>query len=299
VQGNAFIKPEISVVVPVFNGGKSIAATLESLLRQTLPALEIIVVDDGSTDNTKDTVAKFGSAIKYVYQANCGPAVARNCGIRLAKGEYVAFTDSDCLPMEDWLRSLSLGFESTTIAGVGGRVLSADASAGLISEYVDTFQLLDPLEDETGQIPYLITANACFQRIVLHQAGLFSGSFIKPGGEEPELCLRIRELGYTFRRIEGAVVLHHHRQTISAFLRTFANYGEGRYLFDQIRRDLLPPRGRLSWVREAVALRSYFTRLWDYRSRFSPSKAAFFSLMDYARRVAYAYGYWRGRRNAA
>ena len=292
-----FTEFEVSVVIPVYNGGRVIAATIESLLQQSLPPLEIIVVDDGSTDNTKEIVTQFGSVVQYIYQANRGPAAARNHGILLAKGTHVAFTDSDCLPARDWLWRLIQGFEPTTIAGVGGIVRSADA--GLIGEYVDAIRLFDPNEDETGCIPYLITANACFQRAILLEAGLFNEHFTKPGGEEPELCFRIRKLGYVFRRIEDALVLHHHRQTMRSFIKSLANYGEGGFLFVQISRENRQPNAGRVWLRELVALRSCFTRLRRYRLRFNLSKAAFFSFMDYVRRVAYAYGYWRGARNAA
>lgn len=89
----------ISVLVPVYNGERFLAEAIQSVLDQTLPPDEIIVVDDGSTDNTARIVANLsGTAdvhIRYVYQANQGPAAARNHGLRLAQGELIAFQDAD------------------------------------------------------------------------------------------------------------------------------------------------------------------------------------------------------------
>lgn len=87
---------KISIVVPVFNGEKYINKCLDSLINQTLKDIEIIVVDDGSTDKTKDIILGYNdSRIKYHYQENSGQSVARNNGQKLAKGDYVAFLDSD------------------------------------------------------------------------------------------------------------------------------------------------------------------------------------------------------------
>jgi len=92
--------PRVSVVIPVYNTERFIAETIRSVLEQTYSDLEVIVVDDGSTDASPHIVASFGKAIRYVRQENSGQAVARNRGASIARGEYVGFLDSDdvCLP---------------------------------------------------------------------------------------------------------------------------------------------------------------------------------------------------------
>ena len=91
----------VSAVVPAFNAEKSIARTLDSILSQTRRPDEIIVVDDGSTDNTAAEVKKFGRKVTYLHQENGGPSTARNAGINAAKGEWIAFLDAD----DEWLPS--------------------------------------------------------------------------------------------------------------------------------------------------------------------------------------------------
>lgn len=87
--------PIVSVIIPTFNYGKFIGEALKSVFEQTLQDFEIIVVDDGSTDNTKEIVQSYGSKVRYFHQAQQGPAAARNKGIRESRGEFVAFLDAD------------------------------------------------------------------------------------------------------------------------------------------------------------------------------------------------------------
>ena len=89
--------PLVSVVIPSYNCGGVIGDTLESVLAQDYPALEVIVVDDGSTDDTCDVVARYGDRVTLLQQRNAGAAVARNAGIRCARGDYVALLDADDL----------------------------------------------------------------------------------------------------------------------------------------------------------------------------------------------------------
>ncbi len=89
----------ISVVIPAYNAGKHIARAIDSVLAQTQPPCEIIVVDDGSTDDTAQVVARYRPKVTYIYQDNAGASVARNTGIQAAAGQWIAFLDAD----DEWL----------------------------------------------------------------------------------------------------------------------------------------------------------------------------------------------------
>jgi glycosyltransferase involved in cell wall biosynthesis len=90
------LKPLVSVIIPVFNGEKYIGEAVESVLSQSYSPLELIVVDDGSTDGSASMVQKY-DRVRYIYQLNSGVAVARNTGIAAASGEFIAFLDADDL----------------------------------------------------------------------------------------------------------------------------------------------------------------------------------------------------------
>ena len=86
-------------MIPTYNGAAYIHRAVDSVLSQSRPANEVIVVDDGSTDNTRETIARYGDRIRYFRQANAGAGVARNTGIKQAQNEWIAFLDAD----DEWL----------------------------------------------------------------------------------------------------------------------------------------------------------------------------------------------------
>jgi glycosyltransferase involved in cell wall biosynthesis len=88
-------KPIVSVVIPTYNRSFCIAQTLDSVFKQTYSDYEVIVVDDGSTDNTAEIIKGYGELVRYVYQQNSGASAARNTGVHIAHGDWIAFLDSD------------------------------------------------------------------------------------------------------------------------------------------------------------------------------------------------------------
>jgi GT2 family glycosyltransferase len=96
--------PLFSVIIPVFNGEAFVARAVDSVLAQTYPYKEIIVVDDGSTDSTPDVIATYRDQVRYLRQSNLGVAAARNAGARAALGDWLAFLDADDWYLPDRLR---------------------------------------------------------------------------------------------------------------------------------------------------------------------------------------------------
>lgn len=106
----------ITALVPTYNRARLLPRALNSILNQTCPPYEIIVVDDGSTDDTKEVVASFGDQVRYIYQDNAGSAVARHHGLSVAQTEWVALLDSDDIWNPDHLERVS-----NAIVATGGR----------------------------------------------------------------------------------------------------------------------------------------------------------------------------------
>lgn len=95
---------KVSVIIPVFNAGRYLRETIDSLLKQTHPAYEIITVDDGSTDDSVAILRSYGDRVCLICQSNQGPAAARNAGIAISQGEYLAFQDADDVALPDRLK---------------------------------------------------------------------------------------------------------------------------------------------------------------------------------------------------
>jgi glycosyltransferase involved in cell wall biosynthesis len=85
----------VSVIIPTFNYGRFVTQAVDSVLAQGYRPLEVVVVDDGSTDDTRARLSRYGPPVRYVYQSNAGPEAARNTGLSLARGKWVAFLDPD------------------------------------------------------------------------------------------------------------------------------------------------------------------------------------------------------------
>ncbi|MGO8754175.1 MAG: glycosyltransferase family 2 protein [Gallionellaceae bacterium] len=91
------VSPSFSIVIPAYNAAETLACALDSVLAQTWLPHEVIVVDDGSSDNTEEVVAAYGDRVTYLRQKNAGPSAARNLGVETASGDWIAFLDAD-----DW-----------------------------------------------------------------------------------------------------------------------------------------------------------------------------------------------------
>ncbi len=129
----------VSVVVPSFNYGRYIRQAVESVLGQTYSPIECIVVDDGSTDDTLSVLEGFSGRISTALQTNCGPSAARNAGIQLAKGKYIAFLDAD-----DWWepakleKQMAVLLSDDSIAAVGCGTRRLDGSENMMFRQLRT-----------------------------------------------------------------------------------------------------------------------------------------------------------------
>ena len=90
-------RPLVSVIIPTYNRASTVSEAIESVLQQTYPNVEVIVIDDGSKDNTQEVLRRYAGRIRNIYQENAGQMVARNRGIRESRGEIITFLDSDDL----------------------------------------------------------------------------------------------------------------------------------------------------------------------------------------------------------
>ena len=131
--------PQISVIIPAYNQGHYLAKAIQSVLDQSFADLEVIIVDDGSTDDTRHVGQSFSdSRVKYVYQNNAGLSAARNTGIRHSSGDFLSFLDSDDLFLPKKLELLLAKFEAEPSLGlVAGQAILIDENDNRIGEIFD------------------------------------------------------------------------------------------------------------------------------------------------------------------
>lgn len=207
----------ISIIVPVYNGEKTIGECLNSLTNQTKKPDEIIVVDDGSRDKTKDVVRKFKNVI-LVGQGHKGPASARNLGAKKAKGEILLFTDSDCIPEKNWVSEMTKPFKNKETVGVQGRYKTEQK--GLISRFVqleieDRYDRMKTFEN----IDFVGSYSAGYRKRIFLKFGGFDESFPTASGEDPEFSFKLSKFENKMVFNDKAIVYHNHLDSLGAYLR--------------------------------------------------------------------------------
>ncbi|MFC1633812.1 glycosyltransferase [Planctomycetota bacterium] len=209
----------VSVIIPAYNSEKSIGQCLKALSEQSYPAdsYEVIVVDDGSIDNTP-TIAQ-DHTIQYIRQENKGPAAARNNGAQKAKGDIILFTDSDCVPEAHWIREMVKSFEDSKVMAVKGAYRTRQN--GLMArfaqvEFEERFEMLKKVEN----IDMVDTYSAGFRKEMFVDLGGFDTSFPVANNEDTELSYRMSAQGYKMVFNPKAIVYHlSHPDSIAKYAR--------------------------------------------------------------------------------
>jgi glycosyltransferase involved in cell wall biosynthesis len=220
--------PMVSVVVASYNGARTLAACLDSLENLNYPAYEVILVDDGSTDNTPE-IAALHPSVRYLRHENLGLSAARNTGIAAATGEIVAFTDSDCRPDEDWLYFLVSDLLKGRYCGIGGHNFlppedSPTAAAVLVSPGGPAHVMLT---DRLAE--HIPGCNMAFYKWALVEIDGFDPLFRK-AGDDVDVCWRLQQRGYRIGFSAGGFVWHYRRSTVRDYLKQQSGYGEAEAL---------------------------------------------------------------------
>ena len=209
---------DVSVIVPARGGHNLLARCLRALAAQRgfENRFEIIVVDDGSVQPLKPLAEEHGG--RCITQEPLGPAAARNAGARAAKGEILAFTDSDCAPVESWLQNLTAPFEDPETVGAKGTY--ASEQAGRVPRFVQQeYEAKYRRMARQASIDFIDTYSAAYRRDVFLENGGFDTAFPVPSVEDQELSFRLARKGYRLVFAPQAVVVHIHDETFSEYIR--------------------------------------------------------------------------------
>ena len=216
------------MVVACYNGARTLKLCLDSLERLNYSSYEVILVDDGSVDDTPQ-IAALHKRIRYVRQANLGLSAARNTGIQAAKGEIIAFTDADCRADEDWLYYLIGHLLNTRFVGIGGHNLlppedSWIAAAVMVSPGGPAHVMLT---DQVAE--HIPGCNMAFYKSALEEIGGFDPIFRK-AGDDVDVCWRLQQRGYEIGFSPSGFVWHYRRSTFQDYLKQQQGYGEAEAL---------------------------------------------------------------------
>jgi cellulose synthase/poly-beta-1,6-N-acetylglucosamine synthase-like glycosyltransferase len=214
--------PKVSVVVCSYNGGATLEGCLRSLSRLNYPNYETLVIDDGSTDDTSAIAQRF--PVRCIRTENGGLSRARNLGISESTGEIVAFIDADAFADRDWLFHMVTALENHNAAAVGGPNLSPQGD-GFLAHCVDhapgnpTHVLVD---DQFAE--HVPGCNIACRKDALLAIGCFDAVH-RTAGDDVDVCWKLLARDQRIAFAPGAVVWHHRRPTLAAFLKQQRGYG--------------------------------------------------------------------------
>ena len=249
--------PAVSIVVPTRNRPADLERCLAAMAGQSgLESFEILVVDDGSDDPDaiRDVVAAH-SEVRLVRQKGAGPAIARNAGVRAARGDVVCFTDDDCRPEPEWAarlrRALGAGADAAGGSTVSGR--PGDPFAEATEVIIEHLRWSD---GEASGVAFAPSNNLASSRSLLLRLP-FDETYPRASGEDRDWCARLRKDGGSIVVVPEAVVHHLSSTGILAFWRQHVRYGRGAY---RLARRREPTPGLQSPSFYARLLRGGFSR---------------------------------------
>ncbi len=226
--------PFVSVIIPVYNDSARLRTCLAAIKDQTLSKekYEVIVIDNNSTDGIRGVVKEF-EQVRLAYEEKPGSYAARNKGISLAKGEVLAFTDSDCIPSQKWLEK---GLDQLRAEPNCGFVAGEIKIFFITPEKPNPIELYDSLfnlqqQKYVEEQGWGATANLFAFREVFESVGVFDAT-LQSGGDA-EWGKRVSAAGYSTFYADGCYILHPARHSFSELCRKDRRTVRGAYTLSQ------------------------------------------------------------------
>lgn len=250
--------PTFTIVIPTRDRPRELKICLESLVLLDYPRdrFDVVVVDDADKPSLAAIVSPFQDRLNIRlldHSRSAGPSVARNRGAANATGEFLAFTDDDCTPAEDWLRRLAARFETSPKHLIGGRVINAllenpfSTASHVILDVA--YEYYDP---QQGRGHFFPTSNFSLAADRFRELGGFNESWPLAAAEDREFCYRWLQRGFSMTYAPEAKVYHRHPLTLDSYCRLHFRYGRGAYHYHLLRaggpgQGGLKPDWRFHW----------------------------------------------------
>jgi O-antigen biosynthesis protein len=236
--------PRVSVVVCAYNAATTLRQCLEALHHVEYPDFEVILVNDGSTDETPAIAAEY--RVRLISTPNRGLSNARNTGLHAATGPIVVYLDSDAFPDPNWLQYLAAAFLDSDYAGIGGPNL-APPGLGMPAECFDNAPggpLHVMLSDREAE--HIPGCNMAFRRDKLLAIGGFDPA-LRIAGDDVDICWRLQARGWSLGFSPGAVVWHHRRTTLRSYWKQQRGYGRAEALLERKWPEKYNAFGHTTW----------------------------------------------------
>jgi len=219
--------PRFSVIIPTYNSIATLIPLLESLKKQTLPDFEVILVDDGSTDGTENVVGQYDIQYHRMPERR-GPAAARNYGAKLARSEWLVFTDADTLFADDTVERIDRSLQECTMDALVGTYAGKPANTGFMPRYKALWEALaiDGVLTAHNEkfVPYTAWAPrpGVVRKEVFERLGGFNESFHGADLEDIDLGYRMAAAGYRNYFVPDIRIQHHYPATFAKEIRSFS-----------------------------------------------------------------------------
>jgi glycosyltransferase involved in cell wall biosynthesis len=269
----------VSIILPAHNEAAGIGATVQAVLRQTSAdvAVEVIVVDDGSTDATAENAQAAGARVIRLAGPGGGPAAARNRGAAAARGDPLVFLDADCVPRPGWLAALLAAHAGGAVVVGGALDLPPGLPALARCDYYCGWYLVHSRRD-AGWVPHHPPPNLSIRRAAfLATPGFSEEPHLRYTNEERALQAELRRAGHRIYFEPKAVVYHYNRPTLGNLLRR--NY---RWAYTALESKSGSGSARMAWLYRyprlliaaaaplAVAHTGYILACWARAGIFEP-----------------------------
>jgi len=221
---------KISLYIPSYNGAKYLPMCIRCVLRQTYPIDEVIVLDDGSEDETAAIVSKF--QVKLVkHHHNKGIAGARNTAIMATRNDFVVSIDADCLIGPTWLEECMKNFINSRVAAVGGMLVERNNKK--IADRWRAAHMKHHWGKKKSVNPgFLSGSNVVIRKEAFRHIGLYNEKRFRTNYEDVDLSLRLKENGFDLIYEPNAIAWHIREDTYGSLLRTY--WGWRQYVWDRM-----------------------------------------------------------------